>query len=118
MDVEIYSKVGASYQMKTQLKIFLGLKILLLFSLFVLIYIDYRNDYLLMIALFCLCIFMFFHEYLMNFKLIRNVKYEYILMFLHVCSAMIIYYYVKHVNSIALIYCLIFDFFNFNKNII
>ena len=118
MDVEIYSKVGAYYQMKTQLKIFLGLKILLLFSLFVLIYIDYHNDYLLMIALFCLCIFMFFHEYLMNFKLIRNVKYEYILMFLHVCSAMIIYYYVKHVNSIALIYCLIFDFFNFNKNIL
>ncbi|WP_394870837.1 sensor histidine kinase, partial [Clostridium butyricum] len=65
-----------------------------------------------------LCIFMFCHEYLRIFKVIPNIKYEYILMFFHICSAMIIHYYLKHASSIALIYCIIFDFFSYKKNIL
>lgn len=35
-----------------------------------------------------------------------------------VLSAMLIYYYVKHVASVALLYCLLFDIFDFPKNIL
>lgn len=104
--------------MKNLNKLFLGLKILLLTSLLIFIYTDYHHNYFLMIILGSSCIFMLFHEYIMKLKLIHNVKYKYILMLFHILSAMLIYYYVKHVASVALLYCLLFDIFDFPKNIL
>lgn len=110
--------MGAINKMKKSTKFFIFLKFILLLSIIITTYFKYKSNIFIMISLFSLCIIMIVNEYLRTGKFNVHTKYKFISLLISIFIASIMEYFVGEVNSAILMYCFLFESFEFEIRIV
>ena len=97
-------------------KYLMVLKGVLLVSIFICIYFQYNNHILIMNSLFGLSSIMIINDYIRAVKLKNKTKHECISLFISICIATMLNYFVTQVNTAILMFSLLFRIFGLEKN--
>lgn len=98
-------------------KYILILRFILLISIFINININFNDHLLIKILLFGLILIMMINGYMIHIKLKKQTKLVYISMFLRICAAAMLQYLVSGIATTIYMYCILFELFQFEKNI-
>jgi len=94
----------------------IALKGILLVSIFICIYFEYKNHILILNSLFSLSSIMIINDYIRDVKFKKNAKYECISLFFSLCISAILHYFISQINTAILMYSLLFRIFHLEKN--
>lgn len=104
--------------MKILNKSFITFKFMLILTIFIPIYCEYKNQLSLMIPLFALCLFLFINESIRLLKLKNNYKWNHLSLFITIGITLFLHLLAGHINTITLLYILLYDIFNVEKRIL